>query len=94
MGYTEVAQFKVTGVFNVTNRGKVLAGNIISGEINAGNFIKIKAGDEETYSINSVEYVNNISARKVEIGLLIKTDHIPELLNLEVLVGQTINILD
>lgn len=67
-----MAKFKINNIFNITNRGQVLAGEIIAGEIIAGDSIQFLVG-EITFNIaiKSVEFIDHISLQKVEIGLML-----------------------
>jgi translation elongation factor EF-Tu-like GTPase len=92
MEYKEVAKMKVFDVFNITNRGTVLSGEIIEGEISSGNLFKLNVeGRELIYQINSVESFS--TETKAIIGLLIRFENNPELSYLENATGQTIEIL-
>jgi hypothetical protein len=93
MEYKEVAKIKVTGVFDITNRGKVLLVKILHGEIGHENYFKLIIDEGEvTYEIHSIDIprTNNI---EVELGLLVIPQNNPELSHLEKATGQTIAIL-
>jgi len=82
-----MAKFKISDVFEITNRGYVLSGEIVDGEIDARNLIHFDKG----IIIKSVESIN-IKNQEFEVGLLIgyvagmTKDQLKELL------GRTISI--
>jgi hypothetical protein len=84
-----MAKFKISDVFEITNRGYVLSGEIVDGEIAAGKSIHI--GLKESININSVEYVNFKNV-KSEIGLMIGIKRGMTFDQLKDLIGQTVSI--
>ncbi|MBB5397118.1 hypothetical protein [Mucilaginibacter sp. AK015] len=92
MEYYDVAKFKVSDAFSITNRGMAVAGEIITGEINNGNYLKLTLEDKELiYKIGSVEFLKTETA--ANIALLIQSDNNPELYYLERAIGQPLIIL-
>ena len=90
----EVAEFKLEDTFRITNRGPVIAGQIISGSIAAGNLVCIKQGDDLiTAKINSVEFGYSNTPRSYFVGLLLGTenDHLKPIF--EKLIGETLLII-
>jgi translation elongation factor EF-Tu-like GTPase len=92
MANKQVARISVTNVFNITSRGKVVGGDIIEGEIKAGDYFElIKEQEQLRYTINSVEIIHTRDIAK--IGLLIKSES-ADLINLNDLPGQIIIIYE
>jgi translation elongation factor EF-Tu-like GTPase len=92
MEYREVAKIKVSNVFSITNRGIVLSGEIIEGEISSRNYFKLNFDERELiYQVSSVESFR--TETKATVGLLIRFENNPELSCLEKATGQTIAIL-
>ena len=87
----KIAEFKFDDKFNITGRGTVMAGQIISGEISAGNSIYLE--DDKTIKISSIEFGRH-SEKKEFVGLLIKPENIPLEYKLEKLLGKLLIIID
>ena len=90
----KIAEFKLEDKFRITGRGLVLAGQIISGTISAGNSVCIKYGDDLIAAkIRGVEIGDRIRPRTHFIGLLMEpeNDHLePEF---EKLIGENLPII-
>jgi hypothetical protein len=85
------AKCNVSTVLDVTNRGKVIIGTLIEGELNKGDTFELVSDDEKfSYSISSVEAVNIKGATC--IGLLISSHSNPDLTMLEQAASLTILI--
>jgi len=53
-----MAKFKINKTFNLTNRGSVIAGEIVEGEINSGYMIRFETDGQITeLKIKSVEFL-------------------------------------
>jgi hypothetical protein len=92
--HTEVALFKTSKYFSIVGIGKVLTGEIIDGEINSGNFFKVRIEDlEVTYIIDEVERVDYPLRNIVEIGLILEPVEPFIKVNLDSILGKTIAIL-
>jgi len=66
-----MATFKINKVFKITNRGHVLSGIIVDGEISSGDLLLLDVDrDILRLKIKSVEYVD-YSKGYAEIGLMI-----------------------
>ena len=87
-----MATFKINGVFRITGRGHVLAGDILEGEINAGYLIHLPFKPiPTTLKIKSIEYIDHLR-NKAEIGLIVDTLSGNVLENIERIIGQTVSI--
>jgi hypothetical protein len=65
-----MARFKVKYIFTLADIGQVLAGEILEGEVSAGDLIRILVNDSALIiRIKSVELVNDRG--KTDVGLLI-----------------------
>ncbi|TSD63025.1 hypothetical protein FFF34_018935 [Inquilinus sp. KBS0705] len=88
----QIAKFKIEDVFIITGRGKVLAGNMLEGSVNAGNYLTLLINAEDVlYKIEGIEAISTVE--KYNTGLLIKAENNPDLSLLDNLKGQTISIL-
>jgi hypothetical protein len=89
-----MAEFKVNRIIRITNRGHVLGGDIIAGEINAGDIIEVLMGDGNTISIkiNSVEFIDWIKEQKFEIGLMLGILEENVKIHVEKLVGEKVSV--
>ena len=71
----EKGKFNLDASFQLTGRGLVLVGDLIEGKVAAGNYITFNTGIETvTLKISSVEFVDHISERRAEIGLVLKNE--------------------
>jgi translation elongation factor EF-Tu-like GTPase len=87
-----MATFKINGVFQITDRGYVLAGEIMEGEITPGNLIHLSFNEVPTaLKIKLIEYIDHLG-NKAEIGLIIGAlnESVPE--NIKEIIGQTVSI--
>ena len=80
-----MAKFKVNNIFQITNRGQVLTGEIIEGMIGPGYVIKLNDGS--ILKIKSVEDVDHLKGI-AESGLLLESTNE----NLSHLVGQVVTV--
>ena len=64
----EMAKFKISGVFEITNRGYVLLGEILEGEIASGGLIHFDSNT--TLKIKSIEAVRD-SHNPSNLGLIV-----------------------
>ena len=88
-----VALFKLRQVFNIVRIGHVLAGDIIEGQVSPGNFIRVVVKDISTcYKIKSVDYVDQISTKQFEVGLVIETIDPYAYIKLNSVLGQTVSV--
>jgi len=90
----KVAEFKLEDKFHITGRGMVLAGQIISGTISAGNSVCIKYGNDLIAAkIQSVEIGHSNTPFTHFIGLLLGTenDHLEP--TFEKLIGENLPII-
>lgn len=82
-----MSKFKVTNLFSIVNRGQVLAGHIIEGDVKSGDLIQYTSGGLlQEFKINSVEAINS---KESEVGLMIDSPFVP----LQEMIGQTISII-
>lgn len=67
-----MARFAVKGTFAVTGRGFVLAGDVVDGTLRKGMRIqRTRDGRCVEFEIIGVEFIDFISERRAEIGLLL-----------------------
>lgn len=67
-----MARFAVNGTFALTGRGFVLAGDIVEGTLRRGMRLQYaREGQREEFEIIGVEFIDHISERRAEIGLLL-----------------------
>jgi GTPase len=93
IGLQEMAKFKIDNLFKITNRGQALTGNIIEGEISAGDLIQFSfAGSLINLEIKSIESVRSKGSDS-ETGLMlgIVSENIKNAL--ETMIGQNVIIL-
>jgi hypothetical protein len=90
-----MAKFKINSTFKLTLREQhVLLGDIIEGEIGPGDLIQISIDDDQSnIKIKSVEYVDEISNRRTQIGLLLESLNEATVERLKIIVGQTVTII-
>lgn len=96
MPYTknkQVALFKTSKYFNIVGIGQVLTGEIVEGEVSAGNLFQLDFEEiKATYRIEAVEYVDYPLRNEVEIGIIVESLE-PEIeADLDIIIGQTIAI--
>ena len=61
-----MASFKIKSVFCIQNRGQVVAGDIINGEVSSVDFVQIPCeGNMIGLEINSVEFLDHIGEKKI-----------------------------
>ncbi len=86
-----MAEFKINHIFSLSGRGEVLAGDILKGEISRGDLITIP-GDSDVISvkIQSVEFLDHIVFKKVQIGLMLGNIDKNVCRKLELMVGRTV----
>jgi GTPase len=79
---TGQAYFEITGVFQITGRGVVLAGQIRSGVVRAGMQVQLPldSGFTITSTVKSVEFVDG-PGRLADVGLILNEES-PELRSL------------
>ena len=65
-----VARFEVQYVFEVTGRGRVIAGTIRSGELRSGDRLSGRHTPGLAFTISAVEYVDHRDTRECFIGLV------------------------
>jgi selenocysteine-specific translation elongation factor len=87
----KVAEFKCDDKFNITGRGTVLTGQIISGQISTGNSIYAE-GNGKPIKILDVE-IGHIQ-KNAFAGLLIGSENNYLEYELEKLIGKVLNIID
>jgi hypothetical protein len=89
----KMAEFKIGGIFRITDRGEVLKGEIIEGEISAGNIIRILTdGESLSLKIQSVEFIDYIELKKSEVALMLGIIDKNVRAKIELMVGQIIPI--
>jgi len=90
-----MAEFKVNRIIRITNRGHVLGGNIIAGEINEGDIIDVLTDDGNTIGIKikSVEFIDWIKEQKFEIGLMLGILEENVKIHVENIVGEIVHIV-
>ncbi|RYY07660.1 MAG: hypothetical protein EOP43_02595 [Sphingobacteriaceae bacterium] len=92
--YKQVALFKTSKYFNIVGIGQVLTGKTVEGEVNSGNFFRVKIGDAEAiYRIDAVEYVDYPLRNEVETGLIIESLEPDSKIDLDFITSQTITVL-
>lgn len=71
--YKQVALFKTSKYFNIVGIGQVLTGEVVEGEVSAGDLFQVKLNDiEAPYRIHAVESVDYPLRNEVETGLIIE----------------------
>jgi hypothetical protein len=64
--------FKLNGLFNLTERGLVLVGDLLDGEINQGDYLILPADSGiRLLKIESVEYTDHLQTHNTKLGLMI-----------------------
>jgi hypothetical protein len=75
----KVASFEITENFNVTTIGLVILGNILSGEVNHGNFISFKLGSEQfKLKISEINFARKRNVPSDWVGLSFAYDNYAE----------------
>ena len=88
-----MAKFRINDTLSLRDRGYVLIGNTIEGEPSPGNVAYIRLNNDLTRSIiKSVEYVDRIQEKIVQIGLVINPVGMDDYK--DQLIGQIIDVLD
>jgi len=90
-----MARFKVKGIFTATNMGQVLSGDIVEGEISAGDVIRLLVnGSALSFKIKSVEPVELMdNKKKIETGLVIGSFDKDVQEKLNVVTGRTVSVI-
>ena len=71
-----MAEFQILDSFKITKRGLVIMGDIVSGEIHAGDIIIFNDGEQNRQiSIKSIEFVDKIKEGIAHIGLLLNYEN-------------------
>lgn len=84
--------FKINNIFLITGRGQVIAGIILNGQIDSGDFIQTLVGENlVTLKIKSVEAINN-AHDFLETGLLMEPFD-EDSINLNDIIGRTATII-
>jgi len=87
-----MANFKIINVFSLRDRGDVLIGEILNGEIYSRNIVYIVIDNNLIKSvIRGIEYIDHVESKLSRIGLII--DPIA-LTHKDQLIGQLINVLN
>lgn len=87
-----IAVFKINDILNLTKIGLVIVGELIGGEVIGGDFIRLIIDQSEYLTkINSVEYIDNVLERTVQIGLRIESKL--NQTDLKTVIGQTFDIV-
>jgi translation elongation factor EF-Tu-like GTPase len=85
--------FKINNIFQLTDRGQVIAGSILNGEIKSGDFIQILLiGILIELKIKSVESIRTGMDNSSEIGLIMESFD-KDSIDLNDIVGQTATII-
>ncbi len=72
---TPSGTFKIHAVFKLHQRGLVLTGNLLDGNVKSGDFLKMSDNSEPSLlKIISVEYVDHLRNQQAELGLIIESD--------------------
>ena len=70
-----LATFQIDGSFNLTGRGLVIYGDIISGTISVGNFISFDDQNQQIkLKIKSVEMMDNMTEKIAKVCFLFYYD--------------------
>lgn len=84
--------FKIDSIFQITGRGQVIAGSILNGEINAGDFIEVLLDKNLVrLKIKSVEAI--LGARDLSKISLLMEPLDKDSINLNHIIGQTAIII-
>ncbi len=87
-----MARFKISNTFYITNRGPVLAGEIIEGTISDGSTIEhFINGLLERITIKSCEFTDHGNG-KAEVGLLIEPFNQKAQIDWNAMIGQTVSL--
>lgn len=65
-----MGEFMISDVFKITGRGVILAGQILEGEINKGDSIKLTETNKD-YLITAVDFINGSNSKGANVGLVI-----------------------
>ena len=88
-----IAQFLFEDKFNLTGRGLVIMGQIVSGELSSGNSIYlVQNGDYKAIKITAIDFGHG-PTRYHFVGLHVDEDTIP-LPDFDELKGTIVNIID
>jgi translation elongation factor EF-Tu-like GTPase len=94
---TTKGKFEIEGSFNLSKRGLVVFGEIISGTISKGNFIVLNIGQEEmNLKINAIDFLDKINEKISKVGLTFQyeNDNQLELIQNKKIHKQTATILE
>lgn len=87
-----MAKFKINKIFQITNRGSVLSGEIVEGEIRSGDTIRLETGREitgiKTKSIELLLVKSGFEEVALMVGLI---DDVTTTI-LEEAIGKTVSI--
>ena len=68
---TKIGLFKVEDQFNLTDRGVVILGQLLDGELKVGANLKLEIDDKSvSLKIKNVEIADYVSEKKSSVGLL------------------------
>ena len=88
-----MAKFKINQIFNITNRGSVVSGEIVEGEINSGDTIQFETGGKITeLKIKSVEFLR-VKPDLEEVALMVGLIDDDIITILEKMAGKTLPVV-
>ena len=65
------ARFTVQSVGEVTQRGRVVVGDIVDGSVKAGMWVALQGAEGRAWRIAAVEFADNPSRHESHIGLVL-----------------------
>ena len=66
------ARFKVLDVFQITDRGRVVAGEVLEGKVRIGMLAGPESGVQHgKWRIGGVEFADNVAARESHVALVL-----------------------
>lgn len=65
-----MAHFEVRNVFEITQRGRVVSGTILSGEFRIGMRVWARERPSVSFTISGVEFLDDIGARQAWVTLV------------------------
>jgi GTPase len=87
-----MAKFKINQIFKITNRGSVVSGEIVEGEISSGDSIQFETGGKITeLKIKSVEFLR-VKRDLEEVALMVGLVDDDIIAILGKMVGETVSI--
>jgi hypothetical protein len=91
----QVALFKISKAFYILSIGQIIAGQVLEGQVDIGNFIEIMVNDALVlFTVKALEVIDYISRQDHEVGLRVELVNADRPVNFETYSPLTVPVFE